>query len=102
MNAVERMFDPASEAADRLASASTRESGGRLWPSSEQQSLTYCRVIEETHDVKSFEFRTGDGLPVRFEPGQFMTVSANVQGQSVERCYTISSPRRAPIFCLLR
>jgi glycine betaine catabolism B len=96
MNAIERVFEPASEAADRLTSASTWESGGRLWASNERQTLTCCRVVEETHDVKSFEFRTGDGLPVRFEPGQFMTVSAHVHGQSVERCYTISSPPTRP------
>lgn len=96
MNSFERMFDPASNAADRLTSASTWESGGRLWASSEQQTLTCCRVVDETHDVKSFGFRTDDGMPVRFEPGQFLTVSANVQGQSVERCYTVSSPPTRP------
>ncbi|TCK33609.1 ferredoxin-NADP reductase [Paraburkholderia sp. BL8N3] len=96
MNSVERIIEPALEAADRLANAGTWESGGRQWPSGEQQTLTCCRVTAETHDVKSFEFRTGDGLPVRFEPGQFMTVSATVQGQSVERCYTISSPPTRP------
>ncbi|SIT49764.1 Ferredoxin [Paraburkholderia piptadeniae] len=96
MNCVERMFDRAPEAADRLTNTGTWENGARQWPSSEQQTLTCCRVIDETHDVKSFEFRTEDGLPVRFEPGQFMTVLANVKGQSVERCYTISSPPTRP------
>jgi glycine betaine catabolism B len=96
MNAVEKFFDATPEVTDRLTSPSTWESGGKLWASSEQQTLTCCRVVEETHDVKSFEFRTSEGLPVRFEPGQFMTVSANVQGQSVERCYTISSPPTRP------
>ncbi|MFM0490198.1 FAD-binding oxidoreductase [Paraburkholderia graminis] len=96
MNSVERIFDPVPETTDRLSNADTWESGGRLWPSSVKQTLTCCRVVDETHDVKSFEFRTSDGLPVRFEPGQFMTVSANVQGQSVERCYTISSAPTRP------
>ncbi|WP_094779020.1 hybrid-cluster NAD(P)-dependent oxidoreductase [Paraburkholderia ribeironis] len=96
MNLVERMFDPAPQAEDRLSSAGTWECGGTLWASNEQQTLTCCRVVDETHDVKSFEFQIGDGTPVRFEPGQFMTVSANVQGQSVERCYTISSPPTRP------
>lgn len=96
MNSVERMFDPAPEADDRLSNASTWESGAMHWASSEQKTLTCCRVVDETHDVKTFEFRVADGLPVRFEPGQFMTVSANVQGQAVERCYTISSPPTRP------
>src|SRR5215469_9490374 len=96
MNYVEKMFDRAPEVVDRLTNAATWENGARQWPSSEQQTLTCCRVTDETHDVKSFEFRTQDGLPVRFEPGQFMTVSATVEGQTVERCYTISSPPTRP------
>ena len=96
MNSMESMFSPAPEVEDSFSNASTWERGGHLWASSEQRTLTCCRVVDETHDVKSFEFRVGDGLPVRFEPGQFMTVSAIVQGQAVERCYTISSPPTRP------
>ncbi|MPW19761.1 2Fe-2S iron-sulfur cluster binding domain-containing protein [Paraburkholderia sp. CNPSo 3157] len=96
MNSVERMFDPTHDAIDRLSDAHTWESGATYWASGEQKTLTCCRVVDETHDVKSFEFRVGDGTPIRFEPGQFMTVSASVQGQSVERCYTISSPPTRP------
>ncbi|MGU7769041.1 FAD-binding oxidoreductase [Burkholderia sp. MR1-5-21] len=96
MNAIQTMFDPAPAVADRLSDARTWECGSRAWPSSERQTLTCCRVIDETHDVRSFEFHTGDGLPVRFEPGQFLTVSTSVDGQSVERCYTISSPPTRP------
>ncbi|AOK02162.1 hybrid-cluster NAD(P)-dependent oxidoreductase [Burkholderia vietnamiensis] len=96
MNSVNTMFDPAHDAHDRLSNPGTWDSTGRSWASGEQQILTCCRVIDETHDVRSFEFRVGDGTPVRFEPGQFMTVSANVDGQSVERCYTISSPPTRP------
>ncbi|SAL62668.1 ferredoxin oxidoreductase [Caballeronia choica] len=96
MNAVEMSFGRNPELADRLTSTITWENGARQWPSGEQQLLTCCRVTDETHDVRTFEFRTEDGLPVRFEPGQFMTISANVNGQSVERCYTISSPPTRP------
>ena len=96
MNSVDRMFAPVPEADERFSNAGTWESCGTLWASAEQKTLTCCRVVDETHDVKSFDFRVGDGSPVRFEPGQFMTVSANVQGQSVERCYTISSPPTRP------
>lgn len=90
------MLVPAQQVEDRLAHAGTWETGTSVWPSGEEQVLTCCRVVDETHDVKSFEFRVGDGSPVRFEPGQFMTVSASVQGQSVQRCYTISSPPTRP------
>ena len=90
------MFAPEQQTKDRLSNASTWESGTKVWASGEEQILTCARVVDETHDVKSFEFRVGDGTPVRFEPGQFMTVSANVQGQTVQRCYTISSPPTRP------
>jgi ferredoxin-NADP reductase len=30
--------------------------------------LTCCRVVDETHDIEAFEFRTEGALPVRFEP----------------------------------
>lgn len=96
MNAIERIAEPMPDAANRFTEAATWERGGVPWPSNERQTLTCCRVIDETRDVKSFEFRTGDGLPVRFEPGQFLTVSANLNGQAVERCYTISSPPTRP------
>ncbi|PPK43863.1 flavin-dependent oxidoreductase [Trinickia symbiotica] len=96
MNSVERMFVPEQQAEDRLSNASTWESGTKFWASSEEQILTCARVVDETDDVKSFEFRVGDGTPVRFEPGQFMTVSASVQGPTVKRCYTISSPPTRP------
>lgn len=95
MNAVER-FQTGPAAADRLTSVSTWETGARHWPSGEKQTLTCCRVVAETHDVRTFEFRTEDGLPVRFEPGQFMTVATSVNGKPVERCYTISSPPTRP------
>nr|WP_244818395.1 2Fe-2S iron-sulfur cluster-binding protein [Caballeronia sp. Lep1P3] len=96
MNAIDTAFLRMPETFDRLCSPRTWDTGTRAWASGEQQTLTCCRVIDETHDVRTFEFRTEDGVPVRFEPGQFMTVSAHVQGQSVERCYTISSPPTRP------
>jgi len=96
MNSVESMLVLAQDPEVGFSHPSTWESGTRLWASGEPQTLTCCRVIEETHDVKSFAFRVGDGTPVRFEPGQFMTVSANVNGQTIERCYTISSAPTRP------
>ncbi len=96
MNSVERMFVPSQETEDRLANVSTWETGARLWASSEERILTCVRAIDETHDVKSFELRVGDGAPVRFEPGQFMIISANVRDKTVQRCYTISSPPTRP------
>jgi glycine betaine catabolism B len=96
MNVMETMCAPACNADTRFADPATWESAGQPWASGEQRTLTCCRVIEETRDVKSFEFRVGDGMPVRFEPGQFITVSACVNGESLQRCYTLSSPPTRP------
>jgi ferredoxin-NADP reductase len=96
MNSVDRRLAPAQDLDDQLSNASTWECDTRAWASSEEQVLTCVRVIAETHDVKSFEFRVGDGAPIRFEPGQFITVSANVHGQPVQRCYTLSSAPTRP------
>jgi glycine betaine catabolism B len=85
-----------TEPTNRLASTTTWEAGTRVWSSGDKQKLKCCRCYNETHDIRTFEFRTEDALPVRFEPGQFMTISAVVGDQTVERCYTISSPPTRP------
>lgn len=69
---------------------------GLLWQNHEKRALVCCRVSDETHDVKSFVFSAEDGLPFSFEPGQFITVSVEIDGQSLTRCYTISSPPTRP------
>lgn len=74
----------------------TWESLGAEWPSGEERRLVCCRVTAETHDVKTFLFRTEDGAPIRFEPGQYVTITVEVDGAPVSRCYTISSPPTRP------
>ncbi len=56
-----------------------------------------CRALtEETHDVRSFHFATGQPCRFRFEAGQFLTLELPVGGETVFRCYTISSPPTRP------
>lgn len=74
----------------------TWERFGLEWPSGDERLLVCCRVLAETHDVKTFFFRTEDGAPIRFEPGQYVTITVEVNGQPVSRCYTISSPPTRP------
>lgn len=81
---------------DRLMQAATWEQGLIDWPSGQEKAVTCCRVVLETSDVKSFYFRTGDGVPFRFEPGQYVTITAEIEGKLVSRCYTISSPPTRP------
>ncbi|WP_165979310.1 hybrid-cluster NAD(P)-dependent oxidoreductase [Paraburkholderia guartelaensis] len=80
---------------DRFCSASTWERADAQWPSHEQRTLTCMRVCAETHDVRTFVFSTREGH-FSFEPGQFITVSAEIDGKEVSRCYTISSPPTRP------
>lgn len=67
-----------------------------LWDSDVEESLQCCQVRQETHDVKSFFFRSLAGHAFRFSPGQFLTLELDVDGQRVNRCYTISSPPTRP------
>ncbi len=53
MNVVDSIFN-----ADTLSRAETWERGARAWPGNEQQLLTCVRIADETHDVRTFEFRT--------------------------------------------
>jgi ferredoxin-NADP reductase len=69
---------------------------GAQWNSGEQKALQCQAVRDETHDVKTFIFRSADFSAISFEPGQFITVSPDIAGQSVSRCYTVSSSPTRP------
>jgi ferredoxin-NADP reductase len=66
------------------------------WNSDADDSLVCCHVRQETHDVKSFFFRAPNERTFVFEPGQFITLELEIDGESVNRCYTISSPPTRP------
>ena len=87
---------PSLAQADRFSHAETWNAAGVPWDSAEQKSLLCCRVQNETHDVKTFVFSTPDVCAVSFEPGQFITVTAQIDGQPVSRCYTLSSSPTRP------
>jgi ferredoxin-NADP reductase len=85
-----------AELPDRFSQSSTWERVDAQWPSHEQRTLVCCRVLDETHDVRTFVFASERGQPFAFEPGQFITVGAQIDGRAVSRCYTISSPPTRP------
>lgn len=66
------------------------------WNSDRDGTLVCCRVREETHDVKSFFFRPRNAHLFRFLPGQFITLELDIDGETVNRSYTISSPPTRP------
>jgi len=66
------------------------------WNADEDDVLVCCQVRQETHDVKSFVFRPRTSGLARFMPGQFLTLELELEGETVNRCYTISSPPTRP------
>lgn len=66
------------------------------WDSDIEEFLQCCQIRQETPDVKSFFFRSLGGHAFQFSPGQFLTLELDIDGQRVNRCYTISSPPTRP------
>lgn len=66
------------------------------WNSDVNDTLVCCHVRQETHDVKSFFFKAPDERAFVFEPGQFITLELDIDGEPVNRCYTISSAPTRP------
>lgn len=55
--------------------------------------LRVARIFQETADVKTFRLApvAGEDLPFSFEPGQFLTIAAAIDGKTVKRSYSIAS-----------
>jgi len=69
---------------------------GVQWASGETKRIECLTVVDETHDVKTFVFHCPDYHALAYEPGQFLTVSPVVNGESISRCYTLSSTPTRP------
>ena len=69
---------------------------GARWTSDVEETLVCCQVRQETHDVKSFFFMSREGRTFSFEPGQFITLELDIDGETINRCYTISSAPTRP------
>jgi glycine betaine catabolism B len=66
------------------------------WNPDEDDTLVCTHVRSETHDVKSFLFRAEKPKLFRFQPGQFITLELEIDGEIINRCYTVSSPPTRP------
>ena len=63
----------------------------------EEDDVLVCRAIrQETHDVKTFVFSGRAPRSHAYKPGQFITLDLTIDGQQVNRCYTISSAPTRP------
>jgi ferredoxin-NADP reductase len=60
------------------------------------QEVVCRRVVRETHDVVTVVLEPTRPGGVAFAPGQYVTLTATVEGRPLERCYTISSPPTRP------
>jgi glycine betaine catabolism B len=54
------------------------------------------QIINETVDVKTFAFVGEPPVKFNYQPGQFITLNLNINGQSVKRPYSISSTPSRP------
>lgn len=59
-------------------------------------ALVCVDVLPVTHDVTTFVLRHPEGAGFSFTAGQHVTVAVELDGETVERCYTIASPPTAP------
>lgn len=67
-----------------------------VWNSDKNNVLICCQVRQETQDVKSFFFTPQEASIFQFSPGQFITLELTINGEMVNRSYTISSSPTQP------
>ena len=77
----------AAPAVEKLAVQATLPTG--RWSG----QLRVAKIFQETPSVKTLHLihPAGGDLPFVFQPGQFLTVSVNVDGKDVKRSYSIAS-----------
>ena len=58
--------------------------------------LTCTRILRRIGEIATFEFAADDRRALPHAPGQYITVSTEIAGERVSRCYTVSSPSTRP------
>jgi ferredoxin-NADP reductase len=67
-----------------------------VWGETDDSTLVCRRVLDITSDVKTFLFEPADPALFHYDPGQFITLRLQIDGRTVDRCYTISTPPTRP------
>lgn len=67
----------------------------RQW-TQDQLTVTCVGIITETYDTKTLRFAANPPVLFDHQPGQFVTLTINIDGCLVERSYTISSTPSRP------
>ena len=65
------------------------------WKTGTKQ-LRCVRIIDETVDVKTFIFVADPPVKFDYQPGQFLTLSLELEGKNVRRSYSVSSTPSRP------
>ena len=68
----------------------------RVWDDSAEQLLVCRGIVPVTAEISTFVFEALEPRFFRHLPGQYLTLTVEVDGQLVSRCYTISSPATRP------
>jgi len=66
------------------------EDSRAIHPKAEQYNARLVRRVDQTADLACFWVKF-DGEPVRFEPGQYMTIGVYADGKLVQRPYSVAS-----------
>ena len=66
------------------------------WSSDRDETLRCIQIRQESHDVKSFVLACDTPRQFRYLPGQFITLTLEIEGQTLNRCYTLSSTPTRP------
>ncbi|MFG3258462.1 FAD-binding oxidoreductase [Streptomyces sp. NPDC048172] len=62
----------------------------------EAEELVCTHVERVTHDMKTFVFERAVPRPFRHDPGQHLAFTFDIDGEEVERRYTLASPPTRP------
>lgn len=68
----------------------------RPWSADQDETLRCVQIRQETVDVKTFILAAKGPRSFRYLPGQFITLELQINGRSVNRCYTLSSTPTRP------
>ena len=55
------------------------------------RAVSVVKVVRETADAVSIYLTEADGSPLKFQPGQFLSVDVTVDGERLRRAYSLAS-----------
>lgn len=68
----------------------------RLWGDGVEEALVCRGIIPVTDEISTFVFEALEPRFFSHLPGQYLTLTVDIDGRPVSRCYTISSPATRP------